>query len=92
MTARQFTDQLADALRRNGTVVASIERRENPGDSDLIRLAGDDYLAVDYEDFERIGFIGVSLNTSMHAGGNPTSASWLYPESSAQSIADEMRG
>lgn len=90
MTVRYFTDELAEALRSKGIVVANVERSALPGDSDVIRLSGEDYLAVDYEDFERTGAVAVSLNTSMSSGGDTTDAFWLYPNSSADDIAAEL--
>lgn len=90
MTVRHFTTALAEALRATGTVVAGIERNELPGDSDVLRLSGENYLAVDYEDFERIGVVAVSLSTSMCSGGDTSDAIWLFPTSSAEDIAAEL--
>lgn len=90
MAARHFTDELVTALRVHGPAVANIECSERSGDPDLIYLSGEDYLAVDYEDFERIGVIGVSLNTSMPVGGDILNAFWSYPATSALKIAIEI--
>lgn len=89
-TTRSFTDDLASALATAGVAVSLIERRTGPSDADIIRLDGDQYLGVCYEDFERVGAIGVYWDTEMPAGGNPTHADWSVPDSTAASIASEL--
>lgn len=84
---RKATDELVAALKSAGVTVISVERRIDEGDADLIHLNGDDYLAVDYEDFVRIGVVGVSLDTGMEVGGNVNHESWLMPPSGADAIA-----
>ncbi len=90
MMTREATDQLVAALGRAGVPVVGVERRTDASDADLIRLAGDEYLAVDYEDAARIGVVGVSWSTDMPAGGNPTHESWLMPADSPDAIAAAM--
>jgi hypothetical protein len=90
MTNRAKTDELADALKRAGLKVQRVVRRTDAGDSDLIYLSDDQYVAVDYEDADRIGVIGVDWRTEMHSGGHPTHESWLMPATSPDAIAAEL--
>lgn len=90
MSYREATDKLAAALERAGVSVRAIERRTDVGDADLIRLADDHYMAVDFEDAERAGVVGVSWNSEMPAGGNPTHQSWLMPPYTPDAIAAAM--
>lgn len=90
MIDRTITDTLANALRAVGVNVHDIARRTHPQDSDLIHLDADYYVAVEYDDFERVGIVHVSLDQSMHSGGDIEVETWMIPNTSADQLAAEI--
>jgi len=90
MIDRTTTDILENALRGAGVAVHNIVRRTNPQESDLIRLDADYYVAVGYEDFERVGIVHVSLDQSMHSGGDVEVDSWILPDVSQEWVVAEI--
>lgn len=90
MINRAMTDILADALRGAGLAVHDVVRRTHPEESDLIHLDADYYVAVGYDDLERFGITHVSLNQSMHSGGDIEIESWMAPDASPEQIVAEI--
>jgi len=87
MSRKEHTQRLVDALRAVGVSISALELCENAEDADLIRLHDDYYLAVGYDDFDRVGIIHVSLDVDMHAGGNPTIQHWMIPTAAPEQVA-----
>ncbi|CAN7750629.1 hypothetical protein [Duganella sp. LjRoot269] len=80
MIDRTVTDRIANALCSAGVAVRDIVRRTHPQESDVLRLDDDYYVALGYDDFERAGIVHVSLDQSMHSGGDVEIDSWMVPD------------
>ncbi|MFK4706124.1 hypothetical protein ABIC83_002963 [Roseateles asaccharophilus] len=88
--SRQFTEDLLAALATAGIGVTVISRRDHPGASDLLWIGPENYLAVCFDDQDRIGVVGVTLNEQMPSGGDVEHGQWLSPPHSAQKIANDV--
>lgn len=83
------TNEIESALCMGDVNITSIERGEN-SDPDIIRLSGDKYLVIDFEEAERVGVVFVFLNESMHSGLDPTLADWTLPPTTPAEIVTSL--